>query len=74
MSNLKNRHLIDTLPADKRRKAVSGFAEWVAPIGLKAAKKAFRSGRLIQAFRLRQAALRYRMMSEQVLSDLQQQD
>jgi len=61
----KNRHLIDTLPADKRRKAVSGFASWFAPLGMKAAKSAFRSGKVIKAFQLRRTALRFQLMVEQ---------
>ena len=59
----KNRSLINTLPVDKRCKAVSGFANWVAPLGLEAAKKAFRSGKLVKAFRLRQRSKYYQMMA-----------
>ena len=37
----KNRHLIDTLPAERRVKAVSRLAEWLAPIGTGAGQKHF---------------------------------
>ena len=62
----KNRDLINTLPTELHQKAVSGLAEFVAPIGLKAAKNALFSGRVIQAVKLWQVALNYRRLKKTV--------
>lgn len=60
----KNRHLLATLPERQRHKAISELSGWIVPIGLQATKNSLKSCRIMKAFQLWMATMRYQKMAE----------
>jgi len=58
----KNIHLLNSLPAEQRRRAISGFKGWITPIGKMAAQKAFQSGSILDAAKMRLKTLRFQVL------------